>query len=305
IAPSRRDTRPTAAQSGAFGRRAMAYADVASAAQPERPDLADGRNWFGLTPAATIGAMVGLVLFVGWRGVEYKDAGRVLAEFDPRPATAVLVAVSRSTICGLGAAVDHPFCAAGETARLTERLSHQPGPMGRLFATMPDVDQTFRSDTSVTDKAAPEAIVAEVQTRRCFPTDSYVVGQFGLHPVIAGAQTGEFAIEHWLAAGDYAAHAVTAAADQPDAALLAYLAARKERLRMVHEYFGEPGLTYGLQRFSAGDHAGALAILRRRLADPTYVAALAPAARAEMQLLAEAPGDFIPCRARGGSTAGQ
>ncbi len=149
------------------------------------------------------------------------------------------------------------------------------------------------------DSAPSEAIVAEETARRCFTTDNYVVGQFGLHPVVPGEPADDkFAIDRWLASGDISARAVTLAADHPDAALAKYVTERKERLRMVHAYFGAPGLTYGLSHFGGGDHRAAIAVLRRRLQDSSYVAALAPVARAEMQLLAEAPEAFIPCRAR-------
>ena len=44
------------------------------------------------------------------------------------------------------------FASRGEIARLTERFSHQPGAIGRLFAAMPDQDSVFRS-AGVTDSA--------------------------------------------------------------------------------------------------------------------------------------------------------
>ena len=300
IAPSRRDTRQAiAAPTGGFGRRAAPQAAVA-AAQPQPTDPMEGRNWLGLTPASTIGVVAGIVLFAGWQGWQTRDARKVLAEFDPRPATAVFVAVSRNTVCGVGAIVHAPACAKDEMGQLTKRFAHQPGSIGRMFAAMDeDSFSNFRSlDGVLRTGAPPETIAAEVKAKRCFPTDTYTVGQFGLHPVVPGTGTEEYSIDRWLASGDEAARAVTFAAGQPDTALTAYLAARKERLRMVHEYFGEPGLAYGLQRFSGGDHAAALAILRQRLADPAFVAPLGPAASAEMQLLAEAPDAFVPCQAR-------
>ena len=113
----------------------------------------------------------------------------------------------------------------------------------------------------------------------------------------------KFAIDRWLASGDIGARGVGQAGDRPDAALADYLAERKERLRMVHAYFGAPGLTYALGHFDGGDHPAAIAVLRRRLQDPAYAAALAPVARAEMQLLAEAPDAFVPCQARVGAQA--
>ena len=173
IAPARRDTRPAAKHAGAFGRRAVAPAgpDGANAAQPERADPAEGRNWFGLTPATTIAAVAGVVLFVGWRGAELRDAGRVLAEFDPRPANAVLVATSRSAVCGLSVALGAPACKAGEMDRLTERFAHEPGFIGRMFTGMSQETQTFRSiGGPLRDGPPAEAAAAEVRAERCFPS---------------------------------------------------------------------------------------------------------------------------------------
>ena len=300
ISPSRRDTRQTDVRGKTFGRRAAEPLAQEASAPAGRFDVGDGRNWLGLSRIATLGAAVGLVAFVSWRGAQLRDPRLVLAELDPRPATAVGVVASRNAVCGLGQLTGRKMCAPGEMDRLTKRYADQPGMLGRMFAAMAsEADLRDRSyDGVLRDSAPSDTIVAEEKTRRCFVTDSYVVGQFGLHPVVPGElDDDKFAIDRWLASGDIRAQAVVQAADHPDAALAAYLAERKERLRMVHAYFGPPGLTYGLSHFAGGDHPAALAVLRRRLQDQSYVAALPPVARAEMQLLAEAPEAFIPCRA--------
>jgi Zn-dependent protease with chaperone function len=301
IAPSRRDTRRTDVREKGFGRRPPQPPPQEAPAPGARFDVGDGRNWLGLNRMATLGAAVGLIAFVGWRGAQLHDPQKVLAEFDPRPATAVAVVVSRNAVCGLSQVVGRGLCAPDEMERLTKRYASQPGAIGRMFAGMASEDEMrFRSyDGGLRDSAPPQMIVAEEQAKRCFVTDNYVVGQFGLHPVVPGHLPDEaFAIDHWLDAGDVAAQGVAQATGQPDAALARYLAERKERLRMVHAYFGPAGLTYALSHFDGGDHPAAVAALRRRLQDPAYAAALAPVARAEMRLLAEAPDAFIPCRAR-------
>ena len=304
ISPSRRDTRQTDLRGKTFGRRASEPMAQQASAPTTHSDAGDGRNWLGLSRLATIGAAVGFVAFVGWRGAQLQDPRKVIAELDPRPAMAIGVVAGRSASCGLGQMGGPAKCAPDEMDRLTRRYANQPGVLGRVFASMASEGE-FRDrgpDGVLRDSAPSETIVAEERARRCFTTDSYVVGQFGLHPVVPGELTDDkFAIDRWLASGDISARAVTLAADHPDAALAKYVTERKERLRMVHAYFGAPGLTYGLSHFGGGDHPAAIAVLRRRLQDPSYVAALAPVARGEMQLLAEAPDDFIPCRARIGA----
>lgn len=301
IAPSRRDTRqarPAAPET--FGRR-TAIQDT-PAPEPVPTGTGDGRNWLGLTPAATLGAALGAALFIGLQGAKTGDVGRVLAEFDPRPATAVFVGVSRNAVCGLSTAVGRPLCEKGEMQRINRRFAGTPGVIGQMFKTMEaDGKMRFRSsDGALRDDAEAEAIAAETTARRCFVTNTYSVGGFGLHPVVPGPQpeTENYSIDRWLRTGNTSAQAVAAAADRPDAALADYLKTRKERLRMVHAYFGQPGLDYALQHFGSADHATAIAILQQRLADPAYVASLRPQPRAELQLLAKAPDDFIPCRAR-------
>jgi len=308
IAPGRRDTRQTDVRGKGFGRRPPEPPLQEASAHGARFDGGDGRNWLGLTRTATLGAAVGLIAFVGWRGAQLQDPRRVLAEFDPRPATAVGVVVGRNAVCGLTQVVGRAICAPDEMDRLTKRYANQPGVLGSMFASMASEGEMRHRgyDGMLRDSAPAEMIVAELKAKRCFITDSYVVGQFGLHPVAPGDRPDDkFAIDHWLASGDISARGVVQAGDRPDAALAGYLAERKERLRMVHAYFGAAGLAYALSHFHGGDHPAALAVLGRRLQDPAYAAALAPVARAEMQLLVAAPDAFVPCRARVGVSSGQ
>jgi hypothetical protein len=51
-------------------------------------------------------------------------------------------------------------------------------------------------------------------------------------------------------------------------------------------------------RYAGPDHATAIALLRERIADPGFASALGPVERAELDLLAAAPLDFVSCVAR-------
>ncbi len=142
ISPSRRDTRQAHGRGKDFGRRASEAAVRQAPSPTARLEAGDERNWLGLSRIATVGAAVGLVAFVGWRGAQLRDPRRVLAELDPRPATAVGVVLTRNTVCGLGVMVDRAMCAPDENDRLMKRYASQPGLLGRVFASMASDAQT-------------------------------------------------------------------------------------------------------------------------------------------------------------------
>jgi hypothetical protein len=67
---------------------------------------------------------------------------------------------------------------------------------------------------------------------------------------------------------------------------------------MIHRFFGDPGLQVAAPRYAGPEHQAAIALLRQRLTDPGFASALNPLERAEIDLLAAAPQDFISCIAR-------
>jgi hypothetical protein len=69
---------------------------------------------------------------------------------------------------------------------------------------------------------------------------------------------------------------------------------------VIHRFFGDPGLEAANARYARPAHQTAVALLRERLAAPGFAPALAPLERAELQLLAAAPADFVSCTARRG-----
>ena len=171
ISPSRRDTRQTDVRGRGFGRRASQPLAQRAPAQNAQLDVGDGRNWLGLSRIATLGATVGLVAFVGWRGAQLQDPRRVLAELDPRPATAVGVVVTRNAVCDLGAMAGRAICAPDEMDRLTKRYANQPGLLGRMFAGMGSDAETRRRsyDGVLRDSAPSDSILAEVRPSAASP----------------------------------------------------------------------------------------------------------------------------------------
>ena len=67
---------------------------------------------------------------------------------------------------------------------------------------------------------------------------------------------------------------------------------------VIHRFFGDPGLREAAVRYGYYVHHTAIASLRQRLTDPGFASALSPVERAELELLAAAPQDFISCTAR-------
>jgi hypothetical protein len=89
---------------------------------------------------------------------------------------------------------------------------------------------------------------------------------------------------------------------QRDAALLDYFKSRKTHGETIHHFFGDPGLQVATARYAGREHQSAVALLRRRLADPGFASGVSPLERAEMELLAAAPLDFVSCTARRGQS---
>jgi hypothetical protein len=89
-----------------------------------------------------------------------------------------------------------------------------------------------------------------------------------------------------------------ASSAERDAALLGYFKSRKSMGQVIHRFFGDPGLQVAAARYAGPEHQAAIALLRERLADPGFAPALSPLERAEIELLAAAPLDFVSCVAR-------
>ncbi len=107
-APSRRDTREPALRPGGFGRRAALVPDAAVAASPaasarHRATAGNGRNWLGLTPATSFGALIAGALVVGMHSSEMTSADGIARIFDPRVVGRVLNMAVGCQFEGLGA----------------------------------------------------------------------------------------------------------------------------------------------------------------------------------------------------------
>ena len=151
----------------------------------------------------------------------------------------------------------------------------------------------------------PDVQLAEVREGRCFrPNDNYSVGDRGLHSVTEPPRHG-ISLPDYLAHGDAVARRVgEASSAERDRALVDYFKSRKSMGEVIHRFFGDPGLQVAFARYAGPEHQSAIALLRERVTDPGFASALSPLERAELELLAAAPEDFISCTARHGQKKG-
>jgi Zn-dependent protease with chaperone function len=320
IAPARRDTRPAelSAREG-FGRRVAPTRDASLLPAARRgagaalARVSSGEfNRLGMTPELTVGAVAAIGVFL-W--VNSADLGRpsALAEaLDPAPVRTLFAVGGKGLRCQVQAIGWAARLVAAPTAcddtGMDELLAAQRGKRNFLGMLADRVTpgrisggNSTRLDQSFSSVARPEARLAEVQGARCFQTDRpYAVGDRGLHAVTKQPRHGDdISLPRYLASSDAAARSVTEAPPaERDARLLDYFKVRKLMGEVIHRFFGEPGLQVAAPRHAAPEHEAAVALLRERLVDPGFAPALSPLERAELDLLAAAPLDFISCVAR-------
>jgi hypothetical protein len=155
-------------------------------------------------------------------------------------------------------------------------------------------DGTFRS------AAPPDIQLAEVREARCYQTESYAAGDRGLYAVTHEPRSrDDISLPGYLAHTDAAARSVALASPaERDPRLLEYFEVRKTMGFVIHRFFGDPGLQLAAAHNGGPEHQAAIALLRQRLADPGFASALNPVERAELELLAADPLDFVSCTAR-------
>jgi Zn-dependent protease with chaperone function len=318
IAPARRDTRPSGLRG--FGRRPVPA--LAAAFLPPAPQGASvlarvsstESNRLGLTPELTVGAIAAVGVFLWVHSADLGNPAAIAKAFDPAPLRTVLVMGGDGLRCQLqavGALIRQTAPPTGcDPTSTNEMLAAHRGKddiFGKLADRMPEVGQnssgiTTRADGTFSNVARPDVKLAEVQRARCFQTDRpYSVGDRGLHSVTERPRDGDtISLPRYLGYNDAAARSVmeaTLPADR-DLRLVDYFKVRKLMSETIHRFFGDPGLQVAAARYVAPEHQTAIALLRERLADPGFASALSPLERAELDVLAAAPQDFISCTAR-------
>jgi Zn-dependent protease with chaperone function len=313
IAPARRDTRPPWLRAAdAVTRRQIPdpapwrAARSGAGAALARVSSHDEVNRLGLTREMTLGAVAALGVFLWVHGPGLGKPGGLAAAFDPASLRPLFTAAGRAMTCtflGTGTLVGLTQMPTdcGEAA-MNEMLVPWRGEAGRVGK---PADAAARQDGGAAGvfserSTSPEGKLAEVSRRHCFQTRPYAVGDRGLHSINKQPVRGEmFSLSRWLAHGDAVARRVEDAPPElRDAALLDYFKHRKTHGETIHRHFGAPGLEAASARYAEPAHMNAIERLRQRLADARFASGLSPLERAEIELLAAHPHDFISCTAR-------
>jgi Zn-dependent protease with chaperone function len=322
IAPARRDTRSSELSArGGFGRRPAPTREadyLRSARQGASAALSrvsSGEfNRLGLTPELTAGAVAAIGVFLWAHSADLARPSALAKAFDPAPLRTYFAMGGEGMRCQMqgigwtiGLAAKPTGCDLTSTNEMLAAHRGKDNIFGKLADSMPEVGQnssgiTTRADGTFSNKPSPDVQLAEVRRARCFQTDRpYSVGDRGLHAVTERPKErgDSISLPRYLAATDDAARRVTeASAAERDTALLDYFTARKTMAWVIHRFFGDPGLEVAATRYAAPDHEAAIALLRQRLTDPGFATALSPLKRAEIEVLAAAPLDFVTCIAR-------
>ena len=315
IAPERRDTRPAALRAGeGFGRRAAPALEAAflrDARQGVSAALArvssdNEFNRLGLTREMSVGAVAAVGAFLWMHSADLAKPAALIKAFDPASVRAFFAMGGEGQRClmqGLGSVIglaEKPTDCNDIDKRFAAYRGND-GVIGAIADTMSNQTKGMYAwpDGSFRTTAPPDVKLAEVREARCFQTDRYSVGDRGLHSVTEQPRSDDISLPRYLAHNDAAARSVTEATPaERDARLLDYFKVRKTMGWVIHRFFSDPGLQVAAARFGDSPHQTAIALLRQRLSDPGFASALSPLERAELELLAEAPLDFISCTAR-------
>ena len=297
--------RRTGPLDAAFLRSARQGANAALA----RVSSGQGYNRFGLTPELTVGAVAAIGVFLWAHSADLGKPAALVKALDPGSVGSFFGMAKEQERCMLqGFSWYFGFSAKPQGCDPDSMLAAhrgEGGTFGKLADAMPEVgtnsngiitqqDGTFRS-------AAPPLVqLVEIRDSRCFQTERYAVGDRGLHSVTEQPKQGDtISLPHYLASSDAAAQRVVEATSAlRDARLLDYFKVRKTTGWVIHRFFGDPGLQEAAVRYGYYVHQTAIAMLRQRLSDPGFASALGPLERAELEVLAAAPQDFISCTAR-------
>jgi Zn-dependent protease with chaperone function len=309
IAPGRRDTRSPGLNAGeGFARRpsspgleAVSLLRARQNASAALARVSSGHNEFnrlGLTREMSVGAVAAVGVFVWIHSADLGNPAALIKAFDPAPMRTLFAAAGEAAQCErqgigwyFGLAAKPTGCDEVETKL---RAHHgENGLFGKL-AQGKWPDGSFRSE-------GPAIVqLTEIRESRCFQTQKYSVGDRGLHAVTyQPTHDGDVDLPGYLAHTDAAARSVVEASPaERDARLLDYFNVRKTMGWVIHRFFGDPGLQEAAVRYGYSAHPTAIAMLRQRLTDPGFASALSALERAELDVLAAAPQDFISCTAR-------
>jgi Zn-dependent protease with chaperone function len=309
IAPARRDTRPPELRAGdGFGREpapGLQAAFLRSARQSANAAFArvasGGEfNRLGLTREMSLGAVAAIGVFLWVHRADLGNPATLAKALDPAPMRTFFAMGREYTRClhlGLGSAIG--LIAQPTDCNMDKIVAASPSNDG-LIGMLKEQQTLYKWPDGMLRRVPPSKVQAEVAAERCFQTDSYEVGDHGLHAVTEQPSEGEtVSLPRYLAFADAAARRVNEASGWDlDAALVAYFQSRKTLGEVIHRFFGDPGLEAAAARYAGPEHREATTRLHGRLGVSDLAKTLSPREGAEIELLGAAPQDFIPCVAR-------
>jgi Zn-dependent protease with chaperone function len=317
IAPTRRDTRPPELRAGGgFGRRSALEPEYLRSARQSanaalaRVSSASGFNRLGLTSEMSLGAVAAVGVFLWVHSADLRNPAALVKDFDPAPVQTLFAMEAEQARClrqGIIGALTGQSAKPLDCSDLNKMLvahSGDDGLIGQLARSMTEAPEGMYvvSPGTFTNVPPPAVRLAEIRAGRCFYTDSYAVGDRGLHAVTEQpSERDDISLPRYLAWGDDAARRVgEASSTERDAALIDYFKSRKTMGVVIHRFFGDPGLQVAAARYAGPEHQTAVALLRQRVTDPGFASTLNPLEQVELDLLAAAPQDFVSCIARRG-----
>jgi hypothetical protein len=268
-------------------------------------------NRLGLTREMSVGAVAAVGVFLWVHSADLRNPAALVEAFDPAPMRTLLALGREQAQCqmqGMGGLIRGAAkpLDCSELFKTLGEHSGDDGLIGKIARSMTEAPEGMYVERPGTFTNVPPPMVqlAEVQRGRCFRTEGYAVGDRGLHAVTEQPREhDDISLPRYLAWGDDAARRVGEASSAGrDAALIDYFKSRKAMGQVIHRFFGDPGLQVAAARYAAPEHQAAIAVLRQRIGDPSFASSLSPLERAELDLLAAAPLDFVSCVARRAQT---
>ena len=204
----------------------------------------------------TVGAVAACGVFLWMHGANLGNPSALAAAFDPAPLRQFFEAGGKAMNCQiggigslLGLAEMPTDCGEDSMEAIFAAHRGERNVLGMIADQRAGVHEEVgarleRSGGTFSSVASPEAKLAEVESKRCFQTDGYSVGDRGLHQVTETPAEGDtISLPRYLALGDAAARRVQEApAAEREAALLDYFKSRKTLGGTIHRFFGDPGL---------------------------------------------------------------
>lgn len=146
---------------------------------------------------------------------------------------------------------------------------------------------------------------------KCFPGGGYTVGDLGLRPLRAPdpdlvrryssgqlPSSSDVSLEHYLALKIISIEQVrNYRSGQLDQMLINYVDIRKAALLQIHRFYGRKGLLYMNDAYRTAADGEVLDMLRQRFQARSPALLANANTAADIELLVNSPGDFLPCGA--------